>query len=169
MNRSILLIGVGILVVGIALISFPIAVTGQELFDPEQEAGLFFIAPAMAVLLVGSISDDPRVTTVGGTFGNPDVEPRPAESGRSTMTSRSGLAYNPREPVGCPHCSSIIQADLAQCPRCARPRECRSCGRPVGIVLDRVTCPGCARPEMFCNCPHLPPRAAPSSTRGRRG
>jgi hypothetical protein len=168
MNRSIILVGVAIMLFGFVLIAFPIAVTGQEQFDIEQEAGLFFIPPAFAVLLVGSISDDPRVTTVGGTFGNPDAEPTRPASGRSSPAGRTGLTYNPHEPVGCRHCSTIIPAELARCPRCARYRECRSCGRPLGFVLERVTCPACARPEAFCNCPHLPPRAATSGALSRR-
>ncbi|MGC2359669.1 MAG: hypothetical protein WA691_05115 [Thermoplasmata archaeon] len=168
MNRSIVFIGVGIFVVGLALISFPIAVTGQEQFDLEQESGLFFIAPAMAFLLVGAISDDPRVTTIGGTLGNPEFDRKPDAVDRPAAHVRSALGYNPREPVRCRHCSTIISFDLAQCPRCARPRECRGCGRPVGIVLDRVTCPSCAREEPFCNCPHLPPRPVTASARSRR-
>ncbi|MCI4339110.1 MAG: hypothetical protein L3J68_02095 [Thermoplasmata archaeon] len=168
MNRAILGVGAGILVLGIALIAFPIAFTGQEQFDLEQEAGLYFIPPAMAVLLIGSISDDPRLTTVGGAFGNPDAPGPRAEERRGAARPGTGLTYHPREPVGCHYCSTIIAADLAQCPRCSRPRECRSCGRPLGIVRDAATCPGCTRPEALCNCPRLPPRPAMGAAVGRR-
>lgn len=168
MNRSILLVGVAILLLGFALLAFPIATTGQEQFDFEQEAGLFFLPPAFAVLLVGAISDDPRVTTVGGAFGNPEAaSPRPT-GGRPAAERPPSLTYHPHEPVRCRHCSAIIAADLAQCPRCARPRECRSCGRLLEVVSDRATCHGCARPEAFCNCPHLPPRTGAGSAAGRR-
>jgi hypothetical protein len=168
MNRSILLIGVGILLFGFALMAYPIAVTGQEQFDIEQEAGVFFIPPALAVLLVGSISDDPRTTTIGGTFGNPDADTRPTSRPRASPPTGTALRYNPREPVRCRYCSSIIAYDLAQCPRCARARECRTCGRPLGVVLERATCPSCARPEALCNCPRLAPRPVASVGRGRR-
>ena len=168
MNRSILLVGVGILLLGFALIAFPIAVTGQEQFDIEQEAGIFFIAPAMAVLLVGSISEDPRTTTVGGTFGNPDTAATRPAAPRTPPGPPQPLRYNPRDPVRCRFCSSIIAFDLAQCPRCARARDCRGCGRPLGIVLERTTCPMCARAEALCNCPHVPVRPATSTVRGRR-
>jgi hypothetical protein len=168
MNRSIILVGVGILLVGFALMAYPIAVTGQEQFDIEQEAGIFFLPPALAVLLIGSIEGDPRTTTVGGTFGNPDATADRLASARPTLPPPSGLRYNPRDPVPCRHCSSIIAFDLAQCPRCARARECRSCGRPLGVVLERATCPMCARAEALCNCPHVPPRPAVSTVRGRR-
>jgi hypothetical protein len=168
MNRSIVFIGVGIFVLGLALISSPIALTGQEQFDLAQESGLFFIAPAMAFLLVGAISDDPRVTTIGGALGNREFDRKPEEVDRPAAPVRPTLGYNPREPVRCRQCSSIIAFDLAQCPRCARPRECRGCDRPVGIVLDRVTCPTCAREEPFCNCPRLPPRPVTTGARSRR-
>jgi hypothetical protein len=162
MNRTILLVGIGIFLAGCALIASPIALTGQEEFTLAQEAGLFFLAPAFAVMLVGSISDDPRITTVGGAFGNPDAG-QPSSRTRAGAVKPTPLAYHPHEPVRCRNCSVIIPADLARCPRCGRTRECRSCGRPLGIVLDRPTCPACARPEPFCNCPHLPPRAVATS------
>jgi RNA polymerase subunit RPABC4/transcription elongation factor Spt4 len=168
MNRSIILVGVGILLIGFALMSFPIAVTGQEQFDIEQEAGLYFLPPAMAVLLIGSISDDPRLTTVGGTFGNPDVAAFTPSGKGTPARPRIELTYHPKEPVACRYCSTIMAPDLVQCPRCARARECRSCGRLLGVVLERATCPACARPEPFCNCPHLPPRPTVSSAAGRR-
>ncbi len=167
MNRSIVGVGGGILILAFVLLAFPIAVTGHEAFDLEQEAGLYFIAPALAVILIGGISDDPRVTTIGGTFGNPDVSlerPNP----RREFGPPPRLTYHPKEAVACRFCSSIIQPDLAQCPRCARARECRSCGRPLGIVLDRATCPACARPEAFCNCPRVAARTTTNPALGRR-
>jgi hypothetical protein len=167
MNRTILGMGVAILLVGFALIGYPIAVTGQEQFDLFQEIGLFFLAPAFGVMLIGAISDDPRVTTVGGAFGNPEVDQMRPEEKRSAPV-RAGLAYHPHESVRCRFCGAIVTADLSQCPRCARPRECRTCGRPLGTVLNRVTCPLCARAEALCNCPHLPPRTPTGPVRGRR-
>ena len=167
MNRTTIGMGCAILLVGIALIAYPIAVTGQEQFDLVQEIGLFFLAPAIGVVVIGAISDDPRSTTVGGTFGNPDVAltRRPT---KAPLPTRTGLPYHPKEPVRCRFCGAIITADLSQCPRCARPRECRTCGRPLGTVLNRVTCPLCARPEALCNCPHLPARTPTGPVRGRR-
>lgn len=169
MNRSVILVGVGILLLGFALMAFPIAVTGHETFDFEQEAGIYVMPPAFAVLLVGAISADPRATTVGGTFGNREAE---LEARRAAMPrappAPASLGYNPREPVRCRYCASIITFDLAQCPRCARARECRSCGRPLGIVLDRATCPLCARPEALCNCARIALRPVAPPGRARR-
>lgn len=167
MNRTILGMGIGILLVGFILIGYPIAVTGQEQFDLFQEIGLFFLAPAFGVMLIGAISDDPRVTTIGGAFGNPEVDltRRPAKPAGPT---RTGLPYHPNEPVRCRFCGAIITADLSQCPRCARARECRTCGRPLGTVLERPTCPLCARTEALCNCPHVPVRPPVGPGRARR-
>lgn len=168
MNRAIIGVGVGILLFAFALIAFPIAVTGQEQFDLEQEAGLYLIAPALGVVLIGSISDDPRVTTVGGAFGNPDLGTVRPDPRRGPLGAAPPIAYHPNEAVACRFCGTIIAPDLAQCPRCARARACRSCGRPLGIVLDRATCPACARPEPFCNCVRLAARPGPSPALGRR-
>lgn len=164
MNRAILGVGAAILVLAFILIAFPIALTGQEQFDLEQEAGLYLLPPAFAVLLVGAISEDPRVTTVGGAFGNPDEVAR-----RGTpRASAPALTYHPHESVGCRYCSTIIAADLAQCPRCGRARACRNCGRTLAIVGSQVTCPPCGRIEPLCNCRRLPPSRPSAPTAGRR-
>jgi hypothetical protein len=169
MNRSIILLGVGILLLAFALIAFPIAVTGQEQFDIEQEAGIYTMPPAFAVILIGAVSTDPRGTTVGGAFGNreAEAEARKASAPRGPVADRP-LGYNPREPVRCRYCATIITFELAQCPRCARARECRTCGRPLGIVLDRATCPACARPEALCNCARVPLKPIAGAGRARR-
>ncbi len=167
MNRSIILVGVGILLLGFVLIAYPIAVTGAEQFDLEQEAGIYLIPPALAVILVGSIATDPRGTTVGGTFGNPDVRAeRPGT--RTPPGPPSALLYNPSDPARCRYCPTIIPSDLAQCPRCARARECRTCNRPLGLVLDRATCPACGLPEARCRCARIVLKPVPTVTRGRR-
>lgn len=168
MNRSIIYLGIGILLVAFAFIAFPIAVTGQEQFDLEQEVGLYLIAPSLAVILVGSISSDPRQSTVGGAFGNPEAAPRRPGGAAGASPAAPALRYRPGEPVRCRYCESFIPEEYAQCRRCARPRECRNCYRPLGIVLDRPTCPTCARAEPFCNCPRLAQRAAVTVARGRR-
>lgn len=167
MNRSIIFLGVGILLLAFALIAYPIAVTGAELFDLEQEAGIYLIPPALAVILIGSISTDPRGTTVGGAFGNPDVRFERAAS-RTAPSPPGALLYNPTEPARCRYCPTIIPADLAQCPRCARARECRTCNRPLGLVLDRATCPACGLPEARCRCARIALKPVTTVTRARR-
>jgi hypothetical protein len=167
MNRSIILLGVGILLLAFALIAYPIAVTGGEQFDLEQELGIYLIPPALAVILVGSISTDPRGTTVGGAFGNPDVRSERAGT-RVTPGPPGPLLYSPSEPARCRYCPTIIPAELAQCPRCARARECRTCNRPLGLVLDRATCPTCGLAESRCRCSRIALKPVPTLTRGRR-
>jgi hypothetical protein len=166
MNRSIILVGVGILLFAFALIAYPIAVTGQEQFDLAQESGIYLIPPALAVVLIGAVSVDPRGTTVGGTFGNPDE--RTDRTAPRAAAPPTAPLYNPNEPARCRYCSAIIPSELAQCPRCARARECRTCNRPLGLVLERATCPACGLPEARCRCPRLTLRPPLSGARARR-
>lgn len=152
MNRSITLVGVAIVLGGLALVASPIVLTGGEVFDLEQEAGIFVVPVGLLVILIGAVQPNPERTTVGGTFGNPEADlPRPTKS-RGVELPRPHLGFNPREPVSCRYCRTVITFDLALCPRCARPRECRGCGRSLGITEDRTDCPGCHRVEAFCNC-----------------
>jgi len=165
MNRSIAFVGVGVILAGIGLVAFPIVVTGREQLDLEQIAG-FLVAPlGLVVVLIGAVSVDPNKTTIAGTFGNPDEAVRPVAPAGAPARPR----FNPREPVYCRFCRTIITADLSRCPRCSRARECRNCGRPLGQVLERPTCPTCARAEPFCSCPSLARPAPPSIRRGARG
>jgi len=154
MNRSIAMWGIALIVLGFVLIAYPIAVTGAEQLDLEQEVG-FLVAPVgLVVVMLGALAPDPTRTTVGGTFGNPEAALIKANRPPGPEP-RAARVYNPREPVNCRYCRTMIPADLAQCPRCARSRDCRSCGRLLAIVNDRVTCPGCSRIEALCNCPML--------------
>jgi hypothetical protein len=171
MNRSIALCGVALVVFGIALVAYPIAVTHAEQLDIEQEAG-FLLAPlGLVIVMLGALALDPSRTTVGGAFGNPESD-RARIGKPPALEPRALRVFNPHEPVNCRYCRTMITPDLAQCPRCARPRECRSCGRPLEVVNDRVTCPGCTRPEGLCNCALLarpPPPTRPSVPAYRRG
>jgi len=153
MNRSIARVGVVVIVAGLGLVAFPIVVSGHESLDLEQILG-FLLAPfGLFVVMIAAASVDPERTTVSGTFGNPDEAPRPPAAGAEQISRARYL--NPNEPVHCRVCRAVITADLSRCPRCSRARECRTCGRPLGLVLDRPTCPTCARAEPFCNCAQL--------------
>jgi hypothetical protein len=168
MNRDIVGVAGVLIFTALALISFPLWALGAEQFDVEQEIGILFLPFGMVIMLVGLSALDPRSTTVGGAFGNDEIEPTKPKQVRPVARGR--LAYDPHGDVNCRFCRTIITADLTQCPRCGRARPCRSCERPLGRVLDRPTCPACARPEALCNCPPLPRRAAvpAPSSRGRR-
>ena len=153
MNRSIAGVGIGVILLGFALVGFPIATTGREQLDVEQIAGLLVAPVGLVVVFLAAISVDPRRTTVAGAFDNPP-EPRPAPPSGAPPGARSRLRH-PFEATHCRRCRAVITHDLSNCPRCARARDCRSCGRPLGQVLDRPTCPPCARAEAFCNCTAL--------------
>jgi hypothetical protein len=167
MNRSIVAVAGALILLALALVSFPLWALGVELFDPEQEVGILALPFGLSLLLVGLTALDPRVTTVGGAFGNAEYDrarPKPSVGPPPTR-----LAYEPAAPVNCRWCRTVVTADLTQCPRCGRARGCRSCERPLGRVLERPTCPACARSEALCNCPPLPRKGRPTtpSTRCR--
>lgn len=156
MNRSITLVGVAIILAGFALAAAPIVLTGREEFDLFQESGILVAPIGLLVVLIGAVQPNPERTTVGGTFGSSEENDlRRTEPVRSPTSARPPLGFNPREPVNCHYCRTVIAYDLAFCPRCARPRECRVCGRPLGIAEEVTDCPGCHRIEAFCHCPRL--------------
>jgi hypothetical protein len=165
-NRAVVYIGLAVALAGVGLIAFPIVVTGSEQFDVEQEAGLLVGPIGLVVIGLGGVSPDPARTTIGGLFGNPEEE-QERGSPPAEPDPRARRLWNPLEPVDCRYCRTVITADLARCPRCSRARDCRCCGRPLGLVLERATCPRCARAEGRCNCP-LFVRPSPSSNPYRR-
>jgi len=151
MNRSIALLGIVVIVLGFALIAYPIAVNGSEQLDLEQESGFLATPVGLVIVMLGALAPDPERTTVGGTFGSSDANVYRTSRG-SPVEAREKRVFNPHAPVDCRYCRTPITADLATCPRCARPRDCRSCGRPLEMVGTQVTCPTCRRTEAFCNC-----------------
>ena len=154
MNRSVTLVGVAIFLFTVVLVAFPIAFTGHEVFDLEQEAGLVGIPIGLLIVLFGAASADPRVTTVGGAFGNPDENVVRRQLGPNSA-GRARFLPGPREAVNCRYCYTAIPSSAAVCPRCARPRECRSCGRPLAFIGAAIRCPQCRRDEVYCNCPRV--------------
>ena len=134
MNRSMAYVGIAVVAAGFALVAFPIVATGAEVFDFEQEAGLFVLPAGLAIILLGLVAHDPRATTVGGAFGN--VEESARRPRASAPAARAPVGYNPKEPVSCRYCRTYIPWDVAICPRCARA-------------------------EGLCDCAWLPEGAAP--------
>jgi len=162
MNRQIAGIGVVFIVLGFGLVAYPIALTGAEQLDLPQELGLLVAPVGLVVVMLGALAQNPERTTVGGAFGNPETDLLRNPTGTGA-DPRSRRVYNPHEPVDCRYCRTVITPDLAQCPRCARPRDCRNCGRLLAFVQNRVTCPACLRSEALCNCPVLArPQGVPS-------
>lgn len=160
MNRSLAYVGVGLILFGACLIAFPIAVTGREVLDLEQTVGLLVAPVGLVVVMIAAASFDPERTTVRAAFGGTD-EPPEAHPPAAGVAAHLMLT-NPKAPVHCRFCRTVITYDLARCPRCARDRPCRACGHALIEVEDRATCPSCSRPELLCNCPPgIPERSRP--------
>ncbi len=149
MNRTVVYLGIAVVVAGFLLAAYPILLLGRERFDLEQGAGCLVAPVGVFVVMFGASFYDPTRTTVGGVFGNPD-ERRPTSPAEGPVSP--AIPFSPLEAATCRFCRTYIDHDQATCPRCARARPCRRCGRPLGRVLDRATCPRCGREEAFCDC-----------------
>jgi len=167
LNRGITLFGLFVLLVGVGLIASPIVLTGQETFTNFLEIGIFVLPVGLSVILWGASSPDPRVTTVGGVFGNPDENLLRQQQHVVSKPTHARYLPGPRETVNCRQCYTGIPWDAAECPRCGRRRECRACGRPLYFMTGAVRCLPCVRPETYCNCPKLH-RGEPVRIPGRR-
>lgn len=141
------------MLVGIGAVASPIVLTGHETLSLVALAGLILAPVGLVVIAIAAASFDPKRTTVHGTFGGEEATETRAH-GPSPQAANPYLA-NPRAPVRCLNCRTMVTYDLARCPRCAEDRPCRACGRPLTMVDDQVTCPNCRRPEVFCNCSHF--------------
>lgn len=155
MNRTITLLGLFVLLVGIGLIASPEVLSGLETVTPLLEVGVFVLPVGLSIILWGASSPDPRATTVAGVFGNPEENILRRSSLGSTRNFDVRYLPGPRESVNCRHCYTLIPWDVAECPRCARRRECRACGRPLFYLSGAVRCLPCVRAETYCVCPKL--------------
>ncbi len=168
MNRSLTFLGLAILIGTLALLAFPIVVLNHEVFDLEQQMGLVGLPVGLLVILFGASSPDPRATTVGGAFGNPDENLLRREGIVDAPAPSARFIPGPRETVNCRSCYTGIPPGSLNCPRCGRSRECRSCGRELVTRGSGIRCPRCLRDEVFCNCPKVARgTAATPGTRAR--
>ncbi|MFZ0830185.1 MAG: hypothetical protein WCB18_05605 [Thermoplasmata archaeon] len=159
MNRSLALVGLVLVIVGILLVSIPFLVTsGFQVGYEFYGAGVLFLV-GLVILFQAAIASDPHVTTVGGLLGNPIVdESRKAEEAVTNLpATRVRYAPGPKEPVNCRYCYTAIPWNVLDCPRCARPRHCRNCGKQLYLLAGAVRCAPCVRDETFCNCPRVKP------------
>jgi hypothetical protein len=163
MNRSLALVGVVLVIVSVLLISIPFLVTSTfQVNDIVYVTGLLFLI-GLVILYQGATAADPSLTTVGGLLGNPIVdESRKAEEAATRVpVSPVRYALGPKEPVNCRFCYTVVPWNVLNCPRCGRPRQCRTCGKPLFYLAGGVRCAPCVRDESQCNCP----RVRPSSSR----
>ena len=89
-------IGTALLLVALALTSFPIWAYGAEQFDAEQELGILLIPFGLITFLVAATTPDPRLTTVGGAFGNPEYAPNNPARKRADRLPGPGRHQLPR-------------------------------------------------------------------------
>lgn len=155
MNRSITLFGVGLVLLAVGLIAYPIAAGGAEVFDVEQAAGVLVFSVSASVVLWGLTSPDPSVTTVTGFLGNPDENELNRRLARRAPTGAARYRPSPRESVNCDACYTAMAAQEVLCPRCARRRACQACGKPLFRLAGAVRCGPCVKDEMYCDCPNL--------------
>lgn len=155
MNRTTVLLGGLVVVAGLGACAYPVAATGQESLGLPLEAGLLTLGAGLGVVLIGGVSPDPRISTVGGFFGNRD-EDRVQRWLREHTHSRAALyKASPFESVHCEYCNTLMPAKSLNCPRCARNRRCRTCRKPLFFLAGAVRCGPCVKDEFFCGCPRV--------------
>lgn len=153
MNRSIVFLGGFLLAVAIALFAYPEFLNGAESVDLEVQLAIFVLPLSLAVVVWGSIAPDPRITTVGGLFGNADENELRRRLGRVPATSPVRYRPSPLESVNCRKCYTAVPAGLVDCPRCGTRRECRGCHKPLFYLAGAVRCAPCLKDEVYCSCP----------------
>ncbi|MCI4318186.1 MAG: hypothetical protein L3J96_06570 [Thermoplasmata archaeon] len=170
MNSRIALLGVGIILLAIGLLLFPVASTGAESLDVEVQLGIFVLPVGLSVVLWGAAAPDPSVTTVGGLFGNVDENELRRRESKAPSVGPARFLPHPHESVNCRNCYTAIAADLITCPRCGLVRSCRVCGGRVKLAGQSPRCAKCGRDEAYCNCPKLKKgRSVGTSGHGARG
>lgn len=155
MNRSIVGLGLVLVVLSIGLFAYPEFLTGVETVDLEVQLGILVLPLGLAVILWGSIAPDPRVTTVGGLFGNADENELRRLAARAPAAGAARFLPSPLESVNCRKCYTAIPARLVDCPRCRTRRECRNCHKPLYFLAGAVRCAPCLKDEVYCSCPRL--------------
>lgn len=155
MNPRIMWAGLGILIAGAVLLTFPLATTGVEQADLELQLGVFVLPAGLAILLSGATAPNPERTTVGGLFGSGTENFLRRHVVRSAPPLPTRLLPHPQESVNCPSCYTAISADAIECPRCGRSRSCRVCAGALELLKASPGCTTCGRAEVYCDCPKL--------------
>jgi LSD1 subclass zinc finger protein len=125
-----------------------------ESVDLEVQLAIFVLPVGIAILVWGSVAPDPRVTTVGGLFGNADEnELRRRRLARAPPQGAARFRPSPLESANCRKCYTAIPARLVDCPRCGTRRDCRGCNKPLFYLAGAVRCAPCLKDEIYCSCP----------------
>jgi hypothetical protein len=169
MNRTVAYAGLVLVIAALLAVAIPFLMSGSfQVTVWIYLAGLVFLIGLVA-LLRGATSPDPGVTTVSGFLGNPIA----TETRRMSQTGVGAFAggrvgLDPREPIHCRFCYTLIALDVLDCPRCGRRRICRICQRPLAFAGAQIRCASCGRDEVYCNCARARPVAV-ASVAVRRG
>jgi hypothetical protein len=155
MNRSIVFVGLALMILSIGLFAYPEILTGAEAVDLEVQVGIVVLPLGIAVIVLGAAAPDPRVTTVGGMFGNSDENEMRRRLARAPPTGQARFLPSPLESVNCRKCYTAVPAQMADCPRCGTHRECRGCNKPLYFLAGAVRCAPCLKDEVYCSCPKV--------------
>lgn len=155
MNRSLTLLGAFLVVLALGLNAYPVVTEGAWHFGLPVMVSLALLPAGLVVVLFGATSPDPRATTVGGLFGNPDENLLRRRLPRGVPSGPARYRPSPLESVNCPQCYTAIPAGALSCPRCGRARECRNCHKPLFFLAGAVRCAPCLRDEVYCDCPRV--------------
>lgn len=155
MNRSIVLVG-GLFVVGaFVLFSYPIATTGHETLGLPIELGVFLLGEGLGVVLLGAVSPNPELFTIGGWFGNRDEDRVRRWLSRHPPKGPARFQPSPFESVNCETCNTAFPSRTLDCPRCGNPRRCRTCRKRLYYLAGAVRCAPCLKDEVYCSCPSV--------------
>ncbi|MCI4327560.1 MAG: hypothetical protein L3K16_08035 [Thermoplasmata archaeon] len=166
MNRSIVFVGLALMILAIGLFAYPEILTGAEAVDLEVQVGIVVLPLGIAVIVLGAAAPDPRLTTVGGMFGNADENEMRKRLARSPPTGQARFLPSPLESVNCRKCYTAVPAQMADCPRCGTHRECRGCNKPLYVLAGAVRCAPCLKDEVYCSCPKVRKPGAGRRTSG---
>ncbi|HXQ94630.1 MAG TPA: hypothetical protein VN864_05625 [Thermoplasmata archaeon] len=155
MNRSIVFVGLFLFILAIGLFAYPEISEGVESVDLEVQLGIVVLPLGIAVAVLGAAAPDPRVTTVGGMFGNADENELRRRLAKNPPTGEARFRPSPLESVNCRRCYTLIASQVADCPRCGARRECRGCNKPLFLLAGAVRCAPCLRDEVYCSCPRV--------------
>lgn len=166
MNRSLTSLGAALVVLALALLAYPVVVSGAWRIGLPVMVAIVLLPAGLLVVLLGASSPDPRLTTVGGIFGNPEENLLRKRLVRGVPVGPARYRPSPLESTNCGACYTAIPAGVLDCPRCGHRRECRNCNKPLYFLAGGIRCAPCLKGEIYCDCPRVKRTAAVRVARG---